>query len=144
MQLASIKRSDPDRVFAGVRNMHTGTLVDGDVVKWLTSADSPPAGYTRIAGVDVNQTGALSLVVAGAISAGANGILQGDYGFCQVYGLHPGVKTTVAALAAGTIVTSDAAGAAVAGVVGDDPNARMGVCITLGAGNKAGIFLRCM
>lgn len=138
-------RTDPERTFFTVRNLHSATLVDGDVVTWLTSSDTPPTGFTRIPGIDVKQSTGVNNSVAGVISAGATGIVQGDYGLCQISGYHPNVKTTAAALAADTVVTANAAGAVVAASVAALANItdrRIGTCITLGASNRAGIQLR--
>ena len=150
MLIPRITRGAPDKIFMICRNLHSATLGHGEVVRFLSSADTPPTGYTWIPGVDVLSTAALSLLVAGVThvtnsnTAGTVAVAIGDYFTCQVFGYHSAVKTTAAALAAGTILTSDAAGAAVAGATADDPNARMGVSLKTGASNKAGVQLRCM
>jgi hypothetical protein len=140
-----INRGTPDTVYAIVRNLHSATLVDGDVVQWLLSSDTPPTGYTRIPGVDVKQSASVANSVAGVMAKGST--LQGAYGLCQVYGYHSNVKTTAATLAVNTVVTADASGAAVAASVAALANItdrRIGTCITVGASNRAGIQLRVM
>jgi hypothetical protein len=136
-----IKRTDAEVVFGIFRNLHSATLGDGEVAIMLTSADTPPTGYTFQPGVDVKQSGGVSLVIAGVVKGS---IVQGEYGRIQAYGHHPNVKCTAATPAAGTILTSDAAGAVVAGATADDPSARIGVVTVLGASNRAGVQIRCM
>lgn len=140
-----ISRTSPETMFAICRNSEASAeIFDGEVVVWDVTTT---AG--RIQGGDVIKSTALSLVVAGVVkskaaSGAGNGIAAGEYGRIQVFGFHPNVKTTAAALAAGTTVTSDAAAAAVAGATADDPSARLGVCLKLGSGNRAGIMIKCL
>lgn len=144
MLLPKIKREDPELVYGIYRNLHSAALGDGEAVELLTSADTPPTGYTFKAGVDVKQTADVSATVAG-IAKGA--IAQGEYGRIQIYGYHPNVKTTVAILAVDTVVTADAAGAVLAASVaalGDIVDQRFGVCIVTGAANRAGVFIKAM
>lgn len=146
---ARVIKGQPDNTYIVVRNLHSAALTHGDCVVWLTTADTPPTGYTWIPGVDVKGgSAAASNLVAGIMRVPANltnGLAQGDYGVCQVGGFHPAVKTTAAAVAGAnaSILIADNSAKVVVGAVGDDPNGRIGVCIKTGANNVAGCLLRC-
>jgi hypothetical protein len=144
MLLQRISRTAPEKVFAICRNSEASAeMFDGEVVTW-----SVAVGANH--GSDVlKSAGAAPLTIAGvvsskAISGAGNGIAAGEYGPIQIFGYHSAVKTTAAALAAGLTVNGDSAAAAVAGAAGDDPSARLGVSLKLGATNRAGIFIKCL
>lgn len=148
MQTASIKRGDPEKIYGIFRNLHSATLVNGDCAELLVSSDTPPTGYTFIPGVDVKQSGTTLVAEAvGIVEAGTTGILQGQFGRVQTYGFHASVKTVAAALAVGSVVSPDTAGNVIIANVGaasNISNSRIGVCIVLGAANRAGIFIQAM
>lgn len=135
MQTPRIDRTLTEYQYAVCRNSEAAVdMADGQVVVWDVTTT---AG--RIQGKDVIlSTGASQLTVAGVVV----GVIKNlEYGLVQVFGFHPNVKTTVAALAAGLTVNSDAAGAAVAAAV---YGAYLGVSLKLGAANRAGIMIKTM
>lgn len=150
MQIPKVVREKPDVAYIIVRNLHSAAIGDGESVRWVITGDTPPTGYTWIPGKDVILNDASGTTTcAGIMKLG--GVITtlpvGDYGWCQVFGYHPNVKTDAAALAAGTVVQGDAAGeviAAVVGAAGDITKRRIGVCLKTGSGNRAGIMLRAM
>lgn len=144
MLLPKIKREDPEIIYGIYRNLHSATLGDGEAVELLVTGDVPPTGYTLKSGVDVKQGTATSATVVG-VTKGS--IVQGDYGRIQIYGFHPNVKTTVAALAVDVVCSADAAGALVAASVAALANIvdqHIGVCIVTGSANRAGVFIKGM
>ena len=146
MQIPKVVRETPDVAFIVVRNLHSAALGDGECVILLNSGDTPPTGYTWQPGKDVKQSGGASSLVAGVMKLGGviTSLNVGDYGWAQVYGYHPNVKTTTATLAAATVLTTDAAGAVVAGASTDEPIQRMGISLKTGASNRAGCMLHIM
>ena len=134
MLIPRIVRTGPEKIFSSCKNGEaSATMSDGEFVEFDTAT-------TAAHGSQVIKTVGLSLKPAGFVSG--KDIPPGDFGLVQCYGFHPNAKTTAAALAAGTILTSDAAAAVVAGAIGDDPAARIGVCLKLGVANRAGVFVR--
>jgi hypothetical protein len=139
MDLQAIKgRGTGTPIYDIVRNSEaSAAIADGEVLKWTIST---AAG--TVYGNDVLKTAEAASVLVAGVAKGA--IAVGEYGRMQVWGYHPNVKTTAAALAAGSTVNGDSAAAAVAGALGDDPSSRLGVCLKLGASNRAGIFIQKM
>lgn len=137
MQMQDIARGGRDPIYRICRNSDAADLADGDCVVYDVTTT---AG--RDHGADVLKSTASGQLTAAGIVDGA--IVAGDYGRVQTFGFHTNGKTTAAALAAGATFNSDAAGAVVAGATGDDPSARMGVCLKLGVANRAGLFIKCM
>lgn len=141
MQTASIKKNDPEVFYCICRNTEASAdFADGEVAVWDVTTT---AG--RIQGLDVIKASgaAIQLTVAGV----ASGVIKNaGLGRVQTFGFHPSVKTSAVALAAGATCTTSATVAAAvdAGAVGDDPSARLGVCLKSGSANKAGIFIKCM
>lgn len=148
MQTPRIVRGQPEKMFAVVRNLHTGNLVDGDVVVWLLSTDTPPTGWSftptasqslAVVGTDVKQSGASANLktIGGVMALGAAGLAQGEWGTMQVYGFHSNVKCGTAT--AGTEVAT----VATAGTCGDAASAIaavfLGVCTRTAAAGRGGI-----
>ena len=137
MLFQRVQRTGPEKVFAICKNTEaSAAMSDGECVVYSVST-------TANWGSDVlKSTAAAQLTVAGVVSG--KDIPAGEFGTIQVFGFHPNVKTTAAALAAGVVVTSDAAAAVVAASVAALANItdqRMGVCLKLGASNRAGVFI---
>ena len=137
MLFSRIVRTGPEKVFAICKNTEaSATMSDGECVVFSVST-------TANWGSDILKATAAAQATAAGIVSG-NDILTGNFGTIQVYGFHPNVKTTAAALTAGTIVTSDAAAAVLAASVAALANItdqRIGVCLKLGAANRAGVFI---
>ena len=146
MNSARIVRGLLDTTFISVRNLHSATVADGDCVRWHITGDAVPTGYTRIPGVDVVATAAVGVTSAAGIvktPATTVTVAQGDYFMLQVHGYHSNVRTEEAALAAGVVVTGSstslAVETAVVAAAANISDKRLGVCLTTGASNRAGI-----
>lgn len=148
MNTARIIRGGVEKMFGIFRNMHSATLVNGDVVELLVTGDTPPTGFTFVAGQDIKQSSTtITPTVCGVISAGPTGYAVGEFCMVQTYGFHPAVKTNAAALAVDVVVTAHTAGQAIVrsvAALGDIDDQELGVCIVTGASNLAGIFIKCM
>lgn len=128
-----INRRDPEIIDGIFQNVDAAAMADGEVV--VLNVTATPT----IPGKEIKKsTAASQLTVVGVV---VGDIPIGSFGRVRVYGLHPNVKTTVAALAAGLTVNSDAAAAAVAAAV---YGAGLGVSVVVGAANRAQIFIRAM
>lgn len=150
MNIPRIVRGKPDVIFMSVRNLHSTTLADGDVVQFLVTTDTPPTGYTIQPGIDVKQSTsavAATTVAAGIMSVAAPTLAQGDYGLCQIYGYHGNAKCTAATPANFTVMTTDTAGALVAASVAAAANItdqRIATVIKTGVSNRAGVLIKAM
>jgi hypothetical protein len=139
MLFQRISRRNPERVFGIFQNINATSMVDGDVV--VLNVTATPT----LPGTEVLKATALSQVTV--IGAVAGTIASLDFGTVQIYGYHPGVKTTQAALAAGSVVYSNVANAAevnAGAIVRADIGTMLGVSVILGAANKAPVFIKCM
>lgn len=136
MLFQRINRKNPERVFGIFQNVDVAAMSDGEVaVLNITATPTNPGAEAK------KSAGASPLNVIGVV---AGNIAINDFGTIQVYGIHPNVKTTAAALAAGATINGDSAAAAVAGATADDPSARLGFCVVVGASNRAQCFIKCM
>ena len=86
MLFQRINRTDPEKVFVVVYNSYsTAALSNGQGVIWDFATDADGVGVTRPTARATNAGLAAAGVVAGAIAAGA-------YGLVQVYGYHSAVR----------------------------------------------------
>ena len=136
MLFQRISRKSPEKVFGIFQNVDAAAMADGEVaVLNITATPTVPGSEAK------KSAGAAPLNILGVV---AGAIAINDFGTIQIYGIHSNVKTTAAALAAGATITGDAAAAAVAGATADDPSARLGFCVVVGASNRAQCFIKCM
>ena|SRR5437899_5359874 len=136
MLFQRISRKNPERIFGIFQNVDAAAMADGEVV--MINITATPT----VPGSEIKKTTAASAINVAGVVSGA--IAIGDFGTVQVYGIHSNVKTTAAALAAGSVITSDAAAAAVVGAAADDPSARLGFSVVVGASNRAQCFIKCL
>jgi predicted RecA/RadA family phage recombinase len=139
MLFQRINRKNPERVFGIFQNVDAAAMADGEVVA-LNITATP-----TIPGSEIKKTTALSQTNVVGVVSGA--IAIGDFGTVQVYGIHPNVKMTTAALAAGSVVYSNAAAAAevnAGAIARADMGTLLGVSVVVGAANRAQVFLKCM
>jgi len=136
MLFQRISRRSPEKIFGIFQNVDAAAMADGEVaILNITATPTVPGSEAK------KSAGAAPLNVIGVVSGA---IAIGDFGLIQVYGIHTNVKTTAAALAAGSTINGDSAAAAVAGAIGDDPSSRLGFCVVVGASNRAQCFIKCM
>jgi hypothetical protein len=82
MLFQRIKRSDPEKIFAVVKNSwSTASLTNGQPVQWDFTTDADGVGVTRPTARATNAGLAVAGVAAGTIASG-------EYGLIQVYGYH--------------------------------------------------------
>jgi len=139
MLFQRISRKGPERIFGIFQKVDAAAMVDGEVaVLNVTATPTVPGGEVKKA-TSLSQTNVVG-VVSGAIAIG-------DYGLIQVYGNHPNVKMTTAALAAGSVVYSNTAAAAevnAGAIARADMGTLLGVTTVVGASNRANVFIKCM
>ena len=119
MLLKRISRTDPEKIFMGVKNSwSSASLADGYVVQWDFTTDIDGVGVTQPTGMATNLGNACAGVAAETIAAG-------EYGLVQVYGYHSAVRARACssndAIALGSGLKPSLAGG-VWNCEGQDPN----------------------
>jgi hypothetical protein len=133
MLFARIKRTDPEAVYAIMKNADSVALANGYlVVHHLTAADGVSV---------VGSTSATQLTVAGVVKGD---IPVGGYGLVQIYGYHPSVYSAAGVTAGAAFKTSATQFQAAIGVTADDPVAQAGIALTAVSSNRFKGFIRCM
>lgn len=87
MLLQRLNRTDPEKIFAVVRNDYaTASLTNGQAAMWNYPATTPDGlGVTRPTARATSAGVAIAGVIAGTI-------VSAGYGLCQVFGYHSAVR----------------------------------------------------
>lgn len=134
MLFQRISRTNPEQIFAIMKNVSGGNLVDGDLcVMDLGTAD----------GVSVLNSGAAAdLLHCVGVCSGT--IINNEFGKIQVYGYHANVKAAAGVTAGAAIKSAAVTNSVQLGLAADQPVAQIGFAITATASSRIKAWLRLM